>query len=83
MTCDGFSLIVGGTDPSCSLDLVLVVGLATECFRIPADTLKERPPSRDTCIHINLSHVHASNQCMNFFDGGRRILLSHVRIFSI
>lgn len=67
MTCGGFSLIVGGTDPSCSLDLVLVVGLATECFRIPADTLKERPPSRDT--HINMStsqHVHASDQCMNF-----------------
>ena len=76
MTCNGFSLIVGGTDPICSLDLVLVVGLGTECFRIPADTLKERPPSRDTHISMSTSqHVHASDQCMNF-AGRRRIVLS-------
>jgi len=92
MTCDGFSLIVGGTDPICSLDLVLVVGLGTECFRIPADTLKERPPSRDTPINMStFQHVHASDQCMNF-AGRRKIVLSapyqrglvtHVRISSI
>ena len=54
MTRDGFSLIVGGTEPSCCLDFVLVVCLGAECFRIPADTMKERPPSRGVHKHVCL-----------------------------